>query len=110
MNPVIKRDRRAYMFPAKLKFCAENQQKGSTGLARKQADADWLGSKLTGLSVENAFSSEQGYKGQNPGKKDTCRLPVSQDVPNTVIGGRDIFEGKDFEAANFEATNFIFTS
>lgn len=61
------------MFPVKLKVCIENQQKISTGLARKQADADWLGSKLTGLSVENAFSFEQGYKGQNPGKKGSCR-------------------------------------
>lgn len=66
MNPVIKRDRKAYVFPVKLKVCTENQQKGSTGLARKRAEADWLGSKMTGLSVENAFSSEQRYKAQNP--------------------------------------------
>lgn len=59
MNPVIKRDRRACMFPVKLKVCTENQQKSSTGLARTQPGADWLGTKFTGLSVENAFSSEE---------------------------------------------------
>lgn len=90
----------------KLKVCTENQQKDSTGSARKQAEADCLGSKLTGLRVENAVSSEQGYKGQNPGKKDTW--PVSQDKSDTAIQDREIFEGKKFEAINFEAVNFIF--